>query len=284
MYKDLREFIGLVDQLNALRRVDGADPLYEIGGITEVAAGLPDGPAVLFDNIKGFPRGFRVSATPPPIRSGRRWRSASIRRCARLTRSGPDGEAQDAHAAPAGDRQGAAFLANAAPPGPTTWQAASADLAPPRRRAVHRSGPIVIMRDPDGGWINASIYRVQVLATASRSVRPRRPAWRGHRQEILGPGQDLPARGGQRRGPGAVHRRLRIPAGGAVGIRVRRRHQGRADRDRRRAADRPADPGPCRDRVRGRAPADERNHLAGRPFGEFTGYYAAAARPARSCR
>src|SRR3989442_2540022 len=60
MYKDLREFIALVDKLNALRQVAGAVPLFEIGGITEVAAGLPDGPALLFDDIKGFPRGFRV--------------------------------------------------------------------------------------------------------------------------------------------------------------------------------------------------------------------------------
>src|SRR5712692_10216770 len=60
MYKDLREFIALVGKLDALRRVAGADPLFEIGGITEVAAGMPDGPALLFDDIKGFPRGFRV--------------------------------------------------------------------------------------------------------------------------------------------------------------------------------------------------------------------------------
>ena len=60
MYKDLREFIGLVDGLGALRRVAGADPRHEIGGITEVAAGMPDCPALLFDDIKGFPRGFRV--------------------------------------------------------------------------------------------------------------------------------------------------------------------------------------------------------------------------------
>ena len=60
MYKDLREFIGLVDNLGVLRRVDGADPRFEIGGITEVAAGMPDCPALLFDDIKGFPRGFRV--------------------------------------------------------------------------------------------------------------------------------------------------------------------------------------------------------------------------------
>src|SRR5713101_8251503 len=60
MYKDLREFIELVDKLGALRRIEGADPRFEIGAITEVAAGRPDGPALLFDAIGGFPRGFRV--------------------------------------------------------------------------------------------------------------------------------------------------------------------------------------------------------------------------------
>ena len=43
MYKDLREFIALVDKLGALRRVAGADTRFEIGGITELAAGMPEG-------------------------------------------------------------------------------------------------------------------------------------------------------------------------------------------------------------------------------------------------
>ena len=60
MYKDLREFIDLVDRLGALRRIDGADPRFEIGGITEVAAGRPDCPALLFDSIKGYRPGMRV--------------------------------------------------------------------------------------------------------------------------------------------------------------------------------------------------------------------------------
>jgi UbiD family decarboxylase len=60
MYKDLREFIALVDNLGALRRIEGADARFEIGGITEVAAGMPDCPALLFDSINGFPRGFRI--------------------------------------------------------------------------------------------------------------------------------------------------------------------------------------------------------------------------------
>ena len=59
MYKDLREFIDRVDQIGMLRRINGADPRFEIGGITEVAAGSPDCPALLFDNIAGFPSGFQ---------------------------------------------------------------------------------------------------------------------------------------------------------------------------------------------------------------------------------
>src|ERR1700749_4023716 len=60
MYRDLREFIGLVEKLGALRRIEGADPRFEIGGITEVAAGMGDCPALLFDNIKGFSPGLRI--------------------------------------------------------------------------------------------------------------------------------------------------------------------------------------------------------------------------------
>ena len=46
--------------MRVIRHVEGADPYLEIGGITEVAAARPDCPALLFDAIKGYPRGFRV--------------------------------------------------------------------------------------------------------------------------------------------------------------------------------------------------------------------------------
>ena len=80
IYKDLRGFIKQVDELGVLRRVHGADPKFELGGITEVAAGTPECPALLFDRIKGHAPGFRVFTMPPPRRSARRWRWASIRR------------------------------------------------------------------------------------------------------------------------------------------------------------------------------------------------------------
>src|SRR5712691_11596388 len=71
MYRNLREFIAEVEKLGALRHVADADPCHELGGITEVAAGLPACPALLFDQIKGYPAGFRVftNATTTPQRA-----------------------------------------------------------------------------------------------------------------------------------------------------------------------------------------------------------------------
>ena len=86
IYKDLRGFIKQVDELGALRRVNGADPRFELGGITEVAAGTGECPALLFDRLKGFRPAFASSPTPPQRRSARRWRSASTPRSPRSTR------------------------------------------------------------------------------------------------------------------------------------------------------------------------------------------------------
>ena len=44
---------------------------------------------------------------------------------------------------------------------PTCDGLSRADLAPGRRRPLIGSGSIVVMRDPDSGWVR-SIYRVQV--------------------------------------------------------------------------------------------------------------------------
>lgn len=161
-YEDLREFIEQVEKLGALRRVEDADPVYEIGGITEVAAGTPECPALLFDSIKGFPRGFRVftNATVsaqraalalgidphlPPIDALRQWRTRrgelEMHR-PRIVKDGP-------------------LFENSTK---------SVDLSRFPAPVWHRddggpyigSGSIVVMRDPESGWVNASIYRVQV--------------------------------------------------------------------------------------------------------------------------
>jgi 4-hydroxy-3-polyprenylbenzoate decarboxylase len=173
VYKDLREFIAAVDGLGALRRIDGADPRFEIGGITEVAAGLPDCPALLFDNIKGYSRGFRIFTNV----------TSNAQRAALALGIDPQLKPLDALKAWMAKRKTltprapvsvtkAAFLEN-------TQSGAAADVTKFPAPHWHRkdggpyigSGSLVIMRDPDTGWINASIYRVQVQGPGKVTVQ-----------------------------------------------------------------------------------------------------------------
>jgi UbiD family decarboxylase len=163
-YQDLREFIERVEEIGALRRIDGADPHLEIGAITELAAGMPECPALLFDNIKGYPTGFRVFSNA----------TTDIRRAALALNLDPSLRPLETLAA---------------------WMRRRATLRPREPEIVARapfldisdagsdvdlkkfpiphwhqkdggpyigSGSLVVMRDPDSGWINASVYRVQV--------------------------------------------------------------------------------------------------------------------------
>ncbi|SRR5579884_3144456 len=164
MYKDLREFIGLVDKLGMLRRIDGADPRFEIGGITEVAAGLPDAPALLFDTITGYSRGFRIfsNATTNVPRAALALGLDPALRPLDALKAWMEKRKVLCPLAPVEVRR-AAFLEN-------SIAGADVDITRFPTPIWHRgdggpfigSGSIVVMRDPDSGWINASIYRVQV--------------------------------------------------------------------------------------------------------------------------
>jgi UbiD family decarboxylase len=163
-YADLRGFIDQVERLGALRRIEGADPVCEIGGVTEVAAGLPECPALLFDAIKGHARGFRVftNATVSaqraalalgidpslgPLDALKEWKN----RRTTLTMRAPV------------TAKHAFFLENSRAVGDVDLALFPAPLWHKQDGGAYiGSGSIVVMRDPDSGWINASIYRVQV--------------------------------------------------------------------------------------------------------------------------
>ena len=61
-YLDLRELIERFDEMGELARIDGADWNLEIGALSETSAAAKPGRAktLLFDNIPGYPEGFRV--------------------------------------------------------------------------------------------------------------------------------------------------------------------------------------------------------------------------------
>ncbi len=59
-YDDLRQWLSYAEQLGEVRKVDGATWQEDIGLAAEAVLRAEDGPCVLFDNIPGCPRGFRV--------------------------------------------------------------------------------------------------------------------------------------------------------------------------------------------------------------------------------
>ena len=67
----LRDLVDALDDAGELRRIDGVDWNLELGAITEMLA-LRDGPALLFDHVKGYPPGYRVltNVTNNPRRVG----------------------------------------------------------------------------------------------------------------------------------------------------------------------------------------------------------------------
>jgi UbiD family decarboxylase len=60
---DLRDFVDELDALGEIKRFEGADCDLEIGALTEIMADR-NGPAPLFEKIKGFPAGYRMLANP----------------------------------------------------------------------------------------------------------------------------------------------------------------------------------------------------------------------------
>ena len=56
----LRSWLKEVAGLGELREIKGADSDLEIGGVADVVTQAGNSPAVLFDRIKNYPKGYRV--------------------------------------------------------------------------------------------------------------------------------------------------------------------------------------------------------------------------------
>ena len=163
-YQDLREFIAEIDRLGALRRIDGADPRHEIGAITEVAAGMPDCPALLFDGIKGFGPGHRIltNATTNPQRAALALGVDPMLRPLDALKAWIERRRTLVPRKP--------IAVESPPVMESSVRGREVDVTRFPAPVWHKddggpyigSGSLVVMRDPDDGWINASIYRVQV--------------------------------------------------------------------------------------------------------------------------
>ncbi len=285
-YADLREFIDRVDALGTLRRVAGADPNFELGAITEVAAGQANCPALLFDEIKGYPAGARVftNATTTPARAAVALGLDPTEHPLDILKAWKARRATLEMLAPI-EVEDAPFLANS-----DTGSDVDLGRFPAPHWHKDDGGPfigsasLVVMRDPDSGWINASIYRLQVHNKDRITVQFDHPGRHGsiiahkywERGEpcplaiINGPDpalfiagfEYLPEGASEYEFAGAIkgeplptvlgpHTKLPVPANAEIVL-------------------------------EGHLHPDET--LPEGPFGEFTGYYASEARPAPAMR
>ena len=161
-FTDLREWVAAMERINELQTFEDVDPEFEIGALTEMSAEAK-GPALLFDKIKGYAPGYRVVSNLyrgrkrllatlempidlTPVQALQRWRRviADFKPLAPVeVKSGPvlthsmDGPDVDISIFPA-----------------PVWH--ELDGGP-----YIGTGDLVIVRDPDTGWINLGAYRIQ---------------------------------------------------------------------------------------------------------------------------
>jgi UbiD family decarboxylase len=170
--QDLRAWLAMLEAAGELTTVRGAEREQEIGGIVGFYQRARNSTAVLFDDIPGYPGGFRVVANI----------LTSVRRI-NLTLGLP-AEASEMDLV----RYWRDYMktANVIPPVTVTsgrlmenvMTGADVDLLkiPTPRWHEHDggyyigTGCMVIMRDPDTGWINYGAYRIQCHDRAVASV------------------------------------------------------------------------------------------------------------------
>ncbi len=167
MARDLRQWIDQVNSMGVLRQVDGADWNLDIGAITDLNAKKHKF-ALLFDNIKDYPKGFRV-LTGSVLDSRRVALSlgfspssndlALVKEIKERLASAAD----KANQFPPKLVKTAAFMQNVDTgdaidlykfPSPK-W------FSPDGGRYIGTSDA-VITRDPDSGWVNIGTYRTMV--------------------------------------------------------------------------------------------------------------------------
>ncbi len=195
-FEDLRDFIGVVRKLDELRAVEGADWDLEIGALTEAVA-EKKGPALLFDQIKGYPAGFQIVTNP----------FGSLRRTAALLRLPTNVDAITmldlwrkrlagyAPVPPVEVKQKPPFFER-------QMVGEEVDLLKFPAPRWHEqdggrfigTGTAVITRDPDTGVVNIGTYRCMIQSKNTMTVKPNKGKHgRIHIDKYHAKGQSCPA-------------------------------------------------------------------------------------------
>jgi 4-hydroxy-3-polyprenylbenzoate decarboxylase len=170
--QDLRDWLAKLGVADDLLTVKGADREREIGGIVDIAMRKMGRPAVLFEDIPGYTPGFRVVANL----------FTSVKRIA-MTLGLPPSTSEvdlvrfwrdymrDAPTIPPMEVNTGALFEN-------SFSGDEINLLKIPTPRWHEgdggyyigTGGMVVMKDPDSGWINYGAYRIQVHDKRTASV------------------------------------------------------------------------------------------------------------------
>jgi UbiD family decarboxylase len=164
--KDLRDWLAAIEANGELKVIKGAEPKEEIGGIVDLYQRKMGNPAVIFDEVPGFPKGFRVlaniltSVSRINLALGLPAESSELELVQwwrEYMKKAPTFEPREVN--------GGSLLEN-------VLEGSAVDLTkiPTPIWHEHDGGHfigtacMVIMKDPDSDWINCGCYRVQTHA------------------------------------------------------------------------------------------------------------------------
>ena len=196
-HEDLREFIKRAEEAGEIIRIKGADPHLEMGTLGEIVNhARQEAPAILFEDVPGYPKGMRLisgatnSSKRLAITMGLPVPSCPLD----VVRSYRERMQTHKPIPPKSVRTGAVFE--------NIDRDGDVDLLKFPVPFLHEkdggrymgTDDLVIMRDPDGGWVNAATYRCMVqdknhvsIYISPRQARPADP------RQILCGRQALPS-------------------------------------------------------------------------------------------
>jgi UbiD family decarboxylase len=162
-FNDLRQFIDATTLIGETKVIDGAHWNLEIGCLTELMA-EQDGPLLVFDNISGYPKGFRIATNV----------LATARRFA-LALGLPADSSKLAILTAWRDKirslkPFSPVEVSSGPVAENILKGSNVDLElfPTPKWHEHDggryigTGDMVVTRDPDSGWVNVGTYRACV--------------------------------------------------------------------------------------------------------------------------
>jgi UbiD family decarboxylase len=170
--KDLRDWIEEVKAAGELKFINGAEPNEEIGGIVDIYQRKMGNPAVMFDEVPGFPKGHRVLAniltSVPRINialgiSAHSSEMELIQWWRNYMKKAPSHETKAVNGGPLLENVFEGDKINIEKIPTPIWH---------EHDGGHFIGTacLVVMKDPDSGWINYGTYRIQTQGPKTASV------------------------------------------------------------------------------------------------------------------